>query len=174
MGWVIERATGKRYAELVTELLWRPMGADRSAYITVDRLGAPRCAGGICATTRDLARLGLLLSDGGAYAGKQIVPLTWIEDILTRGDAEAWNIGDLEKYYIQMPMHYRSKWYVLRGSERMMFAMGVFGQNLFIDRKNQVVIAKLSSHELPMDSKQILLTMRGIEAIRRHLVASHA
>src|SRR5579872_304462 len=74
MGWVIERATGVRYVDLVSELLWRPMGAARSAYITVDRLGAPRCAGGFCATTRDLARIGLLLAEGGAYAGKQIVP----------------------------------------------------------------------------------------------------
>ena len=31
MGWVIERATGLRYADLVSELLWSPMGAARSA-----------------------------------------------------------------------------------------------------------------------------------------------
>ena len=65
MGWVIERATGERYADLVSQLLWQPMGSARSAYITVDRLGAPRCAGGFCATTRDLARLGQLIADGG-------------------------------------------------------------------------------------------------------------
>jgi CubicO group peptidase (beta-lactamase class C family) len=74
MGWVIERATGERYADVVSDLLWRSMGAARSAYITVDRLGAPRFPGGFCATTGDLARLGLLLAEGGIYAGKQIVP----------------------------------------------------------------------------------------------------
>jgi len=174
MGWVIERATGKRYADLVSELLWRPIGAGRSAYVTVDRLGAPRCAGGICATTRDLARLGLLLAEGGACSGKQIVPSNWIEDILTQGDPEAWDQGDFAKYYPRMPMHYRSQWYVLGGAEPMMFAMGVFGQNLFIDGKNQIVIAKLSSHAHPMDDNQVLLTMRGIEALRGHLRASGA
>ncbi|MGE3371455.1 MAG: serine hydrolase [Rhizobiaceae bacterium] len=71
MGWVVERATGERYADLVSDYLWRPMGAERSAYITVDRLGAPRCAGGFCATTRDLARLGLLISEGGKYGGSR-------------------------------------------------------------------------------------------------------
>ncbi len=135
MGWVIERAAGVRYADLVSELLWRPMGAARSAYITVDRLGAPRCAGGFCATTRDLARLGLLLAEGGAHAGKQIVPSSWIEDILTNGDPTAWNEGDFLKYFPQMPIHYRSKWYVLRGVAPMMFGVGVFGQNVFIDKK---------------------------------------
>lgn len=55
LGWVIERATGERYADLMSELLWKPMGAARSAYITVDRLGAPRCAGACaapCGTSR--------------------------------------------------------------------------------------------------------------------------
>jgi CubicO group peptidase (beta-lactamase class C family) len=44
MGWITERAAGVRYADLLSELLWQPMGAAHSAYITVDRLGAPRCA----------------------------------------------------------------------------------------------------------------------------------
>jgi len=58
LAWVIERATGKRYADLISEYIWRPIEATRSAYITVDRLGAPHAAGGICTTVRDLALLG--------------------------------------------------------------------------------------------------------------------
>jgi hypothetical protein len=169
MGWLIERATGVRYADLVSELLWRPMGAERSAYITLDRLGAPRCAGGFCASARDLARLGLLLSEGGRYGGKQIVPSSWIEDLFTKGDPRAWDAGDFVKYFPQMNVHYRSKWYVLRGDAPMAFGVGVFGQNLFIDPKNEIVIAKFSSQALPMDEKRILLTMRGIDAIRTYL-----
>jgi CubicO group peptidase (beta-lactamase class C family) len=46
LGWVIERATGCRFADLMSDCIWKPMGAEASAYITVDRLGAPRCAGG--------------------------------------------------------------------------------------------------------------------------------
>ena len=42
LGWALERASGTRYADLVSQLLWAPMGAQRDAYITVDRLGAPR------------------------------------------------------------------------------------------------------------------------------------
>ena len=32
LGWVIERAAGRPYAELMSELLWKPVGAERSAY----------------------------------------------------------------------------------------------------------------------------------------------
>ena len=42
LGLVIERATGQRFAELMSRYIWKPMGAQHSAYITVDRLGAPR------------------------------------------------------------------------------------------------------------------------------------
>jgi CubicO group peptidase (beta-lactamase class C family) len=172
MGWVIERASGKRYADLVSELLWKPMGASHSAYITVDRLGAPRCAGGFCATTRDLARMGLLIADHGRYAGKNVVPSWWIDDIMNAGDAGAWDEGDFVKYFPRMPMHYRGKWYVLRGKAPIMFGVGVFGQNVFIDRKNQIVIAKFSSQAMPMDEQRILLTAQGVAAIRDQLVAT--
>ena len=171
MGWVIERATGRRYADLVSELLWRPMGAERSAYITVDRLGAPRCAGGFCATARDLVRLGLLVAQRGRYDGRQIVPAAWLEDIFGGGDVEAWNVGDFLKYYPGLPMHYRSKWYVLRSDAPLAFGMGVFGQNLFVDPKNDIVIAKFSSQALPMDQARIMLTMRLVEVVRAQLTA---
>jgi len=64
LGWVIERATGRRFADLVSELLWQPMGALRSATSPSTGLGAPRCAGGFCATVRDLARVGQVIAEG--------------------------------------------------------------------------------------------------------------
>ena len=172
LGWLIERATGKRYADLVSDMLWKPIGAGRSAYITVDRLGAPRCAGGFCGTTHDLARLGLVIAEGGRYGGKEVVPSWWIDDIINAGDTRAWDDGDFVKYFPRMPIHYRSKWYVLRGEAPIMFGVGVFGQNVFIDRKNQIVIAKFSSQTMPMDEQRILLTMHGIAAIRNYLLVA--
>lgn len=135
----------------------------------MDHLGAPRCAGGFCATARDLARLGRVVADGGRYGDRQIIPGGWIKDIFENGDAQAWDVGDFLKYYPGLPMHYRSKWYVIRGNAPLAFGMGVFGQNLFVDPKNDIVIAKFSSHALPMDEGRIALTMRGIDALRTHL-----
>jgi CubicO group peptidase (beta-lactamase class C family) len=43
LGWILERSTGTRFADLLSNLLWQPMGAQTSAYITVDRPAAPRC-----------------------------------------------------------------------------------------------------------------------------------
>jgi CubicO group peptidase (beta-lactamase class C family) len=121
LGWVLERSSGKRYADLVSEHLWQPMGAAGSAYITVDRLGAPRAAGGMCATTRDLARVGQMLIEGGSHRGCQVVPAAWIDMITNDGAPEAWAAGNLACYFPSVPIHYRAKWYVERGEPRVLF-----------------------------------------------------
>jgi CubicO group peptidase (beta-lactamase class C family) len=169
MGWVIERATGKRYADLLSELIWQPMGAAQSAYITVDRLGAPRCAGGVCATVMDLARVGQLIVQNGSRGGTQIIPEAWIEDLTGSGDTDAWNRGDFTDYFPALPMHYRCKWYVLRRATPVTFAFGVNGQHLFVDRTHQIAIAKVSSQPLPMDAGQVMLGLKGAEAILQYL-----
>jgi CubicO group peptidase (beta-lactamase class C family) len=166
LGWVIERATGIRYADLMSELLWKPMGAAHSAYITVDRLGAPRCAGGVCTTVRDLARVGQLMVHEGARGGTQIIPASWIDDIARNGDADAWTAGSLVHYYPGLPIRYRSKWYVVDGRVPLLFGLGIHGQNLFVDRQHDIVIAKVSSQTLPLDAALMRLTMLWMSQIR--------
>jgi CubicO group peptidase (beta-lactamase class C family) len=160
LGLLIERAMGRRYAGLLSELVWKKVGAERSAYITVDRLGAPRCAGGLCVTLRDLARLGQWLIEQKS---------DWLEELETDGDAAAWAAGDLAQYYPGLPIHYRSKWYVVEGRSPLVFGMGIHGQNLFVDRANELVIAKLSSQALPLDGARISRTMRVVSQLRELL-----
>jgi len=166
LGWVIERAARRRYADLMSDLIWKPMGAARSAYITVDRLGAPRCAGGMCATVADLARVGQLLIEDGSRAGSEIIPSAWIDDITENGDPDAWAAGSFVEYFPAVPMHYRSQWYAQRGPVPLLMGLGIHGQYLFVDRRRRIVIAKASSQDLPLDPAQIRLTMRVISCIR--------
>jgi CubicO group peptidase (beta-lactamase class C family) len=160
LGWLIERASGRRFAELMSERVWKPAGAERSAYVTVDRLGAPRCAGGMCVTLRDLARVGQWMIESRR---------DFLKDLQANGDAQAWAAGDLRQYYPGMPLRYRSQWYVLDGEAPLMFGMGIHGQNLFVDRRQAIVIAKLSSQALPLDAARIDLTMRAVAQIRTFL-----
>lgn len=162
LAWIMERATGTRYADLMSELLWTPLGAEAPAYITVDRLGAPRAAGGVCVTTRDLARVGQMIVEGGAG----IVATDWLEDISTMGDAVAWDAGDFAQDYPGMPMHYRAQWYVMRDRGPLIMALGIHGQNLFVDRGTELVIAKHASAAAPLDPTGERLTLKVFEAIR--------
>jgi CubicO group peptidase (beta-lactamase class C family) len=160
LGWVMERAGAARYAELMSELVWQPAGAERSAYVTVDRLGAARAAGGICTTARDLARV-------GQWMIEQDDP--WLLDIETRGDRAAWARGSFVAYFPGLPMSYRSKWYVLHGAAPMVFAVGIHGQNLFVDRASALVIAKFSSQAAPLDAPRMALTMAAVSRVRQSL-----
>lgn len=168
LGWILERASGIRFADLLSTLLWKPMGAQCPAYITVDRLGAPRCAGGICTTTMDLARVGQLILQNGRRNGTPIIPVHWIEDMLGGGDPKAWAAGDLISYFGDRAMHYRNKWYKLRERD-VAFGLGVYGQNIFVDRANELVIAKVSSQAPPLDKDLIDLTITFVEEMMDHL-----
>jgi CubicO group peptidase (beta-lactamase class C family) len=167
LGWIIERATGKRYADLMSERLWKPLGAERSAYITVDRLNAPRCAGGMCVTLRDLARVGQMMAEGG----RGIVPREWIEDLERGGDRAAWREGNFAaEVFAGRPMRYRAQWYVLEeGGAPLLFGWGIHGQYLFVDRAREIVIAKLSSQALPVDLPLKEATLQAVARIRAAL-----
>jgi CubicO group peptidase (beta-lactamase class C family) len=145
LGWIIERAGGRPYAELLSDLVWKPMGAAHDAYVTIDKAGASRSAGGICTTLRDLARFGELLRRGG----EGIVPRAWIDDILQNGDRGAWTRGDMAALLPEG--RYRSKWYVTGNDHGAWTAIGIHGQWLYIDPQAKLVIAKFSSQALPVD-----------------------
>lgn len=173
LGWAIERAAGQTIATLIGTHLWQPLGAETDAAITLDRNGLARCTGGLCATARDLARLGQLLVEGGACAGKAVVPATVIDDIVANADRTAWRDGEWGKSFsaLARQMAYRSGWYLIDDEPQTLFAMGIHGQNLFVDRANRMVIAKLSSQADPIDFQAIGLTHMAVAAFRRCLTA---
>ncbi|AYD02610.1 serine hydrolase [Neorhizobium sp. NCHU2750] len=150
LGVVIECVTGRRYGELLSELLWKPMGARNHAYVTVDSIGTPRTAGGVCLTARDLARVGELIRTGGAIEGRQIIPKGWIADMLENGDPEAWKAANSTA----MPNgRYRSQWYQTGAPDGAYCAIGIHGQWLYVDPQNEAVIVKLSSQPNPLDDE---------------------
>lgn len=171
LGWVIERATGQTFADLVSEHLWKPLGAEDAALITTDSHGAPRCTGGFNATVRDLARLGQLVLDRGQRDGAPVIPANWIADIETGGDHAAWAQGEWGKAFafIGKSLRYSAGWYIVDDDPAHLFAMGIHGQNLFVDRTRRLVVAKLSSQASPIDYRALPLTHRGFTEIRRLL-----
>lgn len=162
LAWVIERATGRRYADLMSELLWAPMGAEHEAHITVDRLGAPRGAGGMCCTTRDLARIGQLLVENG----RDILPVKWIEDIASAGDRAAWDASDFAPFYPGLAMHYRSQCYVIRDPDPVIMGLGIHGQSLMVDRNAELVVAKHGSAADPLAIESERLTLALFRALQ--------
>lgn len=170
LAWVLERATGERLADYASRRLWAPLGAERDAYVTTDDRGAPRATGGFCVTARDFARLGQLVLDGGVREGARVLPADWLADLEMGGDPQAWADGEWGALFrfAGERMRYRAGWYGIDApAPRLLFAMGVHGQNLFVDRANRLVVAKLSSQAERSDARAIGLTHWALPGIRR-------
>jgi CubicO group peptidase (beta-lactamase class C family) len=174
LAWAIERATGQSFAAVASTMLWKPMGAEQTALVTVDSRGAPRCAGGICATARDVARLGQLVLENGRRDARQVVPQAVIEDLWSGGDPEAWTNGEFAAGFTALKlshMSYRNGWYSVAGSPRTLFAMGTHGQNLFVVPDDKLVIVKLSSLGERLNHMAVALTHWAVPEIVRCLRA---
>ena len=144
------------------------MGAECDAYVTLDRLGAPQTDGGLCVTTRDLARFGQLHLQQGVMNGRRILPESWIRDFRDKGDPAAWDRGNFAP---SMPCcHYRSKWYTdLKDPHRPSFGSGIHGQSVFFDPAASVVIAQHASHPVPVEGKYFDDINRACKAIAHAL-----
>lgn len=170
LGWALERATDRPLRELVSELLWSRLGAEHDALITVDPAGHPRATGGLSATVRDFARLGQLICDNG----RDVIPRNVVEDLATAGDRDAWAAGEWGPAFapISRRMSYRNGWYTLDDDPQILLAMGIHGQNLFIDRVGRIVVAKFSSWAEATDYAALPLTLMAVRAMRRHFAGA--
>lgn len=150
LGAVVERASGVRYADLLAERLWRPLGARTEGLVTVDAIGFARAAGGVSMTARDLARVGEMMRRDGEGETGRVVPAAWVRDTLTGGDRAAWRAGDFAHLFTDGA--YRNKWYATGYGDGSFAAIGIHGQWLYVAPRERVVIAKFASQPLPSDN----------------------
>ena len=143
LAWVVENATGRRYADVLGSELWSWLGCSEDATITVDRGGFAFANGGVACTARDLARVGRLMLDGGRVNGKQVVPRDWIADTLAGGDPAA-AVGSIFQR-IHPAGSYRNQWWSTGDDRGATYATGIHGQFLWLDPTSDVVIVKFSS-----------------------------
>lgn len=78
---ILQRSTGRSYADFVAEKLWQPLGA-KPARLWMDRQGGmPKAYSFFQARPRDWLRLGLAIKAGGVVDGKQVIPAEWLEQM---------------------------------------------------------------------------------------------
>lgn len=81
LGAVLERATDRRYAELLEEWVWQPLGMEHDALMNLDdkQHRFAKAYGGLSATPRDMARLGRLYLHRGVWEGRQLLGEAWVD-----------------------------------------------------------------------------------------------
>ena len=148
IAWVLEVATGKRFADIVSEKIWKPIGAERSAGITVDVSGFTLASGGMFATLRDMGRIGQLMLNRGIYGDEQLIPADWMDDIFNQsGDSDIAQRSGLQPEWLSNNPnpYYRSFVWGLGDGYGTVYATGVHGQFVYVAPSTKTVIVMFSS-----------------------------
>lgn len=131
IGMVLRGATGRMIPDLMAEKLIAPLGLEMAPIYLTDGYGVAFVLGGLNMPTRDYARLGQMVLQEGAWQGQQIVSAQWLAES-TAASAPTAPGGEQYGYQWWLPHDAR---------EGEVFARGVYGQYIYIDRTRGVVIA---------------------------------
>ncbi len=170
LGWVCERAADARMADLISTLVWQPMGAEFDAEVTCDCLGTAIHDGGLSARARDVARFGQLVLDDGRVSGEPVLSAEWLQRarILDPDIRRAFAASSSEPFLTGG--WYRSQfWFTPGPLGDLQLCLGIHGQLILIDRATRTVSVKLSSWPDAQDPTALLDTIRGFVAVGRHL-----
>lgn len=128
IGMVIRGATGKDIPELLESRILAPLGMEAAPYYVTDGKGVSFVLGGLNLMTRDYARFGQMVLQGGQWQGQQVVPADWVA-AMTAPQA-----ADGSAYGFQW-------WIPPDAAPGEVFAHGIYGQYIYINPGLGVVIA---------------------------------
>jgi len=120
LGAIVERASRQPLADFARDALETPLGITQSQWQRSSE-GVGMGGGGVRYRSRDLAKLGQLLLDGGRWNGKQVIAADWVR-AMTTVHAQARDDAD----YGYLLWRFR---FDVRGTQREAWAMSGNGGN---------------------------------------------
>lgn len=169
LGAILERVSGRPLAAFAHEVLEAPLGIRRADWLRSSE-GVGMGGGGTGYRTRDLARFGQLLVDGGRWRGRQVVPSAWIR-AMTTPHAQARE--DADYGYLLWRLHLGTE-----TAPREAWAMAGNGGNyVFVLPGERLVVVVTRTHYNQRDmhaQSQRLLTDYVLRAMPRQAAGSRA
>lgn len=167
LGWIISRTTGKAVNALLSERIWQKIGAEQSAYMTVDVKGTPFAGGGLSAGLHDMARIGSLMLNKGEINGERLFPAAVVDNIEAGGDKEAFAKAD----YKQLTNgSYTSMWWLFNNPTPIYAARGVHGQTVYVDPEADMVIVRFASYPEASNGKIDPTSLPAYKAVANYLI----
>lgn len=168
MGWIVSKVTGKSIPELLSERIWKPMGAHFDGYYQIDGSGIAFAGGGFSANMRDMAMFGEMVRNKGAFNKQQILPQRLVEDIMNGGSKKAFGESVYGKSLLNWS--YRDMWWITHNEHGAFAARGVHGQTIYIDPKAEMVLVRFSSHPEAKNSKIDPTSLPAYHAVAKYLM----
>ena len=142
VGTLLRSAIGNNLSTYLSEKIWRPFGMERDAYWVLSEPGGGEFGGSsLNATLRDYARIGMFAMRNGALRnGRRVLPDGWMDDSIAPSKGYA---------------GYGYLWWLRGGGAYA--ARGIFGQGIYINPVEKVVIALHSARvDASVDSDRAL------------------
>lgn len=133
LGLIIQKVLGTTVSEYFQKNIWQPVGTEFEATWNVDHVGGHEKT--FCcfnASARDYGRIGLMMNNNGMVGATQVIPEAWITRMSTPAVKLDWGWG----YGAQV-------WHPYPGIN---LAMGLHGQQIFMNPATRTVIVKLSDN----------------------------
>ncbi|WP_418512728.1 serine hydrolase domain-containing protein [Corallibacter sp.] len=138
---VIERATGKKLYNYLTESFWKPLGSENQALWQVDSEGHDLVKAYCCiaSNAKDFARMGKLYKDHGKWYGKQLLDSAFIAKSI--------------KPRFKASPEYGYGWWLKNVEDKHFFMMrGHLGQYVIVEPNDNVIIVRLGHSKGPGDA----------------------
>jgi len=124
IAWVLEKISGMTVAQLIAEEIWKPIGAEYDANITVDRGGYALAMGGMSGTLRDQVKFGQLMLNRGRIGDEQIAPANFFDDVINHPGDPDYPYENSKGY----SPYYKSLFWGVGNGEGDFEAVGINGQ----------------------------------------------
>jgi CubicO group peptidase (beta-lactamase class C family) len=138
LGYIIEKVSGGTISNYLEDKIWKPLGMEAPATWSLDRDDDKAIEKTFCclqARAIDFAKFGRLYLNGGNWNGKQIVSKRWVE-LSTHSDPSGNN-----KHF------YNNNWGIGPLKYGSYFAVGLFGQYLYIYPEKKMIIVRFGDAE---------------------------
>jgi CubicO group peptidase (beta-lactamase class C family) len=149
VGELIHAAVKKTVAEYLSERIWSNFGMESDATWWLESVNGQEISGsGLSAVLRDYGRFGLFVLNGGVVDGKKIVPDNWFAESGT------------SKVIGGKKVNYGYMWWIPDASanpvhQGAFLARGIFGQYIYINPQENLVVAVWSARPKPTGSSTV-------------------
>jgi CubicO group peptidase (beta-lactamase class C family) len=138
LGLIVEKVYQQTISETLESKLWSKLGMEAPAYWSLDRsdsLGVEKAFCCLQARASDFAKFGRLYLNEGNWEGDQIVSKKWV-NYSTNPDPEGNN-----------KHNYNNNWGIGPAKYKSFFAVGLFGQYLYIYPEKNIMIVRFGDTE---------------------------
>jgi len=137
LGMVLEKVTGQHLAEYASEKIWKKIGAEQTAFWSLDHEnGTEKAYCCLYASSRDFARLGKLMMHAGNWNGQQLLDSNYVAESIKPANLSIPEpeSGTNDRYGLTW-------WLVKHKNQQVYYARGIKGQYIIcIPNENIIVV----------------------------------